>query len=209
MGREMLTALIDAAVATVNEHEEMMTRLDQAIGDGDHGTNMVRGFTEIARLRDEIAELPLSDALKKMGMTLVMKVGGASGPLYGSLLMDMGKSTPEGEPDLDAAASMFEAGINAVKKRGKSDVGCKTMLDVLVPALSALQAALAEGDRAGAGTRMIAAAAHGLHQTSKMKATRGRASFLGDRSIDHLDPGAYSSAMLISSVVSTLEQTQD
>lgn len=210
---QLLSELIDAANATVSEHGQTMTQLDQAIGDGDHGTNMTRGFNEIAKLKDEIIALPPAEAFKKIGMALVMKVGGASGPLYGSFFMDIGKAVPADAPndiasfDLKTAALMVDAGVEAVKRRGKSDAGAKTMLDVLIPAANALRDGIDAGHD-DVGSRVIAAAAHGLHATSKMKATRGRASFLGDRSIDHLDPGAYSSAMLIASLVNCIEQHQ-
>jgi phosphoenolpyruvate---glycerone phosphotransferase subunit DhaL len=200
MAPDLVGRLIDAAVATIREHAAQLTALDQAIGDGDHGVNMRRGFDAIAQARDELAALPLDQALQKAGMTLVMKVGGASGPLYGSLLMAMGKA---GAPqDAAGVAEVFEAGIEAVKKRGRSDVGAKTMLDVLVPSLHALQAAAATGEPA-ANVRQ--AAEEALAATAPMRATKGRASFLGERSIGHLDPGAKSSALLIEAVCDVLD----
>jgi dihydroxyacetone kinase-like protein len=148
----------------------------------------------------------LGQALQKAGMALVMKVGGASGALYGSLLMDMGKAATVGELSLGDAASMLEAGIEAVKRRGKAETGEKTMLDVLCPVAEVLRRASRDGDVEAVGTRMVSAAAHGLHRTSYMKATKGRASFLGERSIGHLDPGACSSALLVGAVVGVLER---
>jgi dihydroxyacetone kinase-like protein len=139
MAADRVGRLIDAAVAAIHADAERLTALDQAIGDGDHGVNMRRGFDAIAAAREELAALPLDQALQKAGMALVMKVGGASGPLYGSLLMAMGKAESQ------AVAAMLGAGVEAVKRRGKSDVGQKTMLDVLVPALRALEAGNAEG----------------------------------------------------------------
>ena len=138
-------------------------------------------------------------------MTLVLKGGGASGPLYGSLLMDMGKAVAAEELSLADAADMLDAGIAAVKRRGKAETGEKTMLDVLCPVAETLRRASLDGDVETVGTRMVSAAAHGLHRTSYMKATKGRASFLGERSIGHLDPGACSSALLVGAVVSVLE----
>jgi len=196
MPADRTARLIDAAVATVRDHADELTALDQAIGDGDHGLNMRRGFEAIAAQRDELIALPLAEALQKAGMALVMKVGGASGPLYGSLLMAMGKA---GADDL---ATMLDDGIAAVKRRGKSDVGAKTMLDVLVPALEALSAGAA--DRQALIAQVRAAVEQGLAATRGMKATRGRASYLGERSIGHLDPGARSSALLIAAVCDVL-----
>ena len=202
-----LARLLDAAVATMREHAELLTALDQAIGDGDHGLNMRRGFDAIAAARDELLALPLGQALHKAGMTLVMKVGGASGPLYGSLLMAMGKAAGEAPGDPDGIAAMFEEGVEAVKKRGKSDVGAKTMLDVLVPALEALRAGASESlNYAALLARVRTAANDGLAATRDMQATKGRASFLGARSIGHLDPGAQSSALLIAAVCDVLQE---
>ncbi len=147
------------SVAAIRAHADQLTALDQAIGDGDHGLNMRRGFDAIAAARDELAALPLGQALQKAGMALVMKVGGASGPLYGSLLMAMGKAAAELPGDGAGVAGLLAEGIEAVKKRGRSDVGQKTMLDVLVPALRALEAGssrragAARAARAGAGRR--------------------------------------------------------
>jgi dihydroxyacetone kinase-like protein len=204
---DVIRRLIEATCEVIESRADELTALDQAIGDGDHGLNMTRGFREIAAQKQAIAALPLGQALHKAGMTLVLKVGGASGPLYGSLLMEMGKAAPEGEPSLADAARMLEAGVAAVKRRGKSDKGEKTMLDVLCPVAEALRRALDSGRTDGAGTRLVAAAAHGLHQTTYMKATKGRASFLGERSVGHIDPGACSSALLIGAVIRVLEDT--
>ena len=205
MQPDVMRRLIDAASEVIISHAEQLTALDRAIGDGDHGANMARGFKEIAAQKDAIGALPLGQALQKAGMTLVLKVGGASGPLYGSLLMDMGKAVAAEELSLADAADMLDAGIAAVKRRGKAEAGEKTMLDVLCPVAETLRRASLDGDVETVGTRMVSAAAHGLHRTSYMKATKGRASFLGERSIGHLDPGACSSALLVGAVVSVLE----
>ena len=194
---ELIRALASRAHDAMAAHAAELTALDQAIGDGDHGLNMTRGFDAVAALADELAGLGFGAALQKAGMTLVMKVGGASGPLYGSGLMAMGKAAPERPADAAAAAAMLGAGIEAVKARGKANAGAKTMLDVLVPA----QAALAAG---GAGA-LRAAADAGLAATRPMRATKGRAAFLGERSVGHLDPGARSAALLIHTVCDVLE----
>jgi dihydroxyacetone kinase-like protein len=208
MAPDLVERLLDAAVATIRDHADELTALDQAIGDGDHGINMRRGFDAVAETRDQLAPLPLTDALQKAGMTLVMKVGGASGPLYGSLLMAMGKA---GVPqDAAGVAAMLGLGIEAVKKRGRSDVGAKTMLDVLVPTLEALRSGAADGVATGALVdRVRTVAADALAATEPMLATKGRASFLGERSIGHLDPGAKSSALLIDAVCIMLASESD
>jgi dihydroxyacetone kinase-like protein len=124
--------LIEALAATIARHAEELTALDQAIGDGDHGVNMKRGFEAVLAEADAIAAKPLPDALKQLGMTLVMKVGGASGPLYGTLFMSLGKEVGP-DPSVADVARAFGAAIEAVKARGKSEPGQKTMLDVLAP----------------------------------------------------------------------------
>lgn len=199
-------ALIEACAKTIIENADNLTALDQAIGDGDHGANMKRGFTVLSDTADEIASLPASEAFKKAGMTLVMKVGGASGPLFGSLLMAMGK-TAGVDDGLDGrtVAAMLGEGIAAVKARGKSDVGAKTMLDVLVPIQKALDDALAAGaDIPTIAGKLTAAADAAEEATIPMKATRGRASFLGERSIGHADPGGESCRLLTHAICTTL-----
>ncbi len=200
MAPDLNRALIDQTVATILAHTDELTTLDQAVGDGDHGLNMKRGFGAVAEAADEIAALALGPALQKMGMTLVMKVGGASGPLYGSLLMSMGKAMPAEASSREDFVASFAEGIEAVKRRGKSDRGEKTMLDVLLPVLEAIEGA--EGDVLNAAR---AAADAGLEATREMQATKGRASFLGERSIGHLDPGARSSVLLVHAVCDVLE----
>ncbi len=196
---DLVGRLLEASVATIRDHADELTALDQAIGDGDHGINMRRGFDAIAQARDELAALPLDQALLEAGKTLVMKVGGAAGPLYGSLLMAMGKA---GVPESPGGfAEIFAQGIDAVKKRGRSDAGQKTMLDVLVPVLQALQA---DASRSDLIANIRTAARDALAATGPMRATKGRASFLGERSIGHLDPGARSSTLLIEAVCDVL-----
>ncbi len=198
MSENLIRRLIESCHSMIVAHADELTALDQAIGDGDHGINMRRGFDAIAATADEIAALSFGDALKKAGTTLVMKIGGASGPLYGSLLMGMGKAAADSPCGDKAVALLVEAGIEAVKSRGKSDAGAKTMLDVLIPAYLALAK--------GAEIAQIRAAADAaLAATQEMRATKGRAAFLGERSIGHLDPGARSSALLIHAVCDVLE----
>jgi dihydroxyacetone kinase-like protein len=188
-----LKALIAAAADTIAAHAEELTALDQAIGDGDHGLNMKRGFEAVQADIDQIAAKPLPDAVKAIGTKLVMTVGGASGPLFGTLFMALGKELPA-DPDRAGFAAAFGKAIDAVAARGKSQAGQKTMLDVLYP----VQAALATGKP---GLEVAAAADKAAEETVPMKAIRGRASFLGDRSIGHMDPGARSVALLVRAVV--------
>ena len=187
---------LDDAVDAIAKHAELLGELDRAIGDGDHGVNMLRGFSAVAAQRGDLVALPLPAALEAMGKLLVMNVGGASGPLYGSLLMAMGRAgVREGGASV---ATMIDEGVAAVKRRGKSERGEKTMLDVLVPVQLAW--ARCQEERAGAALtleRVRRAAQEGLEATRPLQATKGRASFLRERSVGHLDPGAYSSFLLV------------
>lgn len=204
----MSKLLQDVAVA-IHANADELTALDRAIGDGDHGANLRRGFDAVAELAPELEAMPPGAALQKAGMTLVMKVGGASGPLYGSLLMGIGKSLSggpqSGAPDLPGIADALEAGVEMVRKRGKSDVGEKTMLDVLVPVCEALRDGLSQSLSTPRILDGVSdAAGRGLESTRPLQARKGRASFLGERSIGHLDPGARSSQLLVDSVCVTL-----
>jgi len=195
-----LAELMDRAVATISEHAQELTELDQAIGDGDHGLNMQRGFDAIATSRDEWRDLALGAAVRKIGMTLVMKVGGASGALYGSFFMALGQQLPDSPSGADLAAAVA-AGVDSVRQRGRSEAGEKTMLDVLVPVSQTLRSGVSDGhDRWTLLTELVNTAAAGLEATRPMRATKGRASYLGERSIDHLDPGAMSSYLLVKAV---------
>ena len=196
-----LKHLVESVSKAVIAETDRLTALDQAIGDGDHGLNMKRGFEAVLADLDGLSRKPLPDALKAIGNHLVMKVGGASGPLYGTLFLAMGKELPA-EPDLAALTRAFQAAFVAVKARGKSEVGQKTMLDVLGPLAEALAA---ETGAAGWRDRLKSAATGAAEATVPMKAIRGRASFLGERSIGHMDPGACSSALMLAAVVDSLE----
>jgi phosphoenolpyruvate---glycerone phosphotransferase subunit DhaL len=197
--RETRKLLFKAVAQRVIASADELTDLDRAIGDGDHGTNMRRGFEAVLSAVDELSAKNLGESLKGVGTTLVMKVGGASGPLYGTLFMSLGK-TLEDEVTREQFADAFADAVDAVKARGKSDVGQKTMLDVLFPVLAVLR----EGG-AGLPQRLKAAAKVAAEQTVPMRAIRGRASFLGERSIGHMDPGARSSSLIIDAVAEVME----
>jgi phosphoenolpyruvate---glycerone phosphotransferase subunit DhaL len=191
-----IAALVAAMADAVSAHADELTSLDQAIGDGDHGVNMKRGFEAVRGEAVKLAGVPLPDALKAAGTKLVMTVGGASGPLFGTLFMAFGKELPA-SPDRAALASAFGKAVDAVAARGKSEVGQKTMLDVLYPVRDALAAGKSPAEIAAVADRAAEA-------TVPMKAIRGRASFLGDRSIGHMDAGARSSALLVGVVAAKL-----
>jgi phosphoenolpyruvate---glycerone phosphotransferase subunit DhaL len=197
----MTPALLHRLIVAVSDdliaHADELTALDQAVGDGDHGINMKRGFEAVRADAQATAEKPLPEALKAIGTQLVMKVGGASGPLYGTLFLALSK---EIAPDASNLPAAFGKAIEAVKARGKSQPGQKTLLDVLTP----VQAALAEGG-ADLQARLPIVAASAAEATIPMLATRGRASFLGERSIGHMDPGARSTALMVTTVCRVLE----
>ena len=198
LSESMRRELIETVCCRIVAATEELTDLDRAIGDGDHGLNMKRGFQEVLSKLDDLAPKPLPTALSDTGMALVMKVGGASGPLYGTLLMTLGKTLPE-SPSLDDLSTALGAAVEAVQRRGKSEAGQKTMLDVWVP----IAELLSSGERNPDEMRRQAAAAADL--TVPMKAIRGRASFLGERSIGHMDPGARSSQIIIEAACDAME----
>ncbi|CDX50338.1 dihydroxyacetone kinase, C-terminal domain [Mesorhizobium plurifarium] len=189
--------LIATAADTIAAHAEELTALDQAIGDGDHGLNMKRGFEAVRAEADVFAAKPLPEALKAVGTKLVMTVGGASGPLFGTLFMALGKDLPAA-PDRNGLTTALGKAIEAVAARGKSQPGQKTMLDVLQPVYEAL----AQGKTAA---EISDAADRAAEATVPMKALRGRASFLGERSIGHMDAGARSTALLVRAVAEAIE----
>ncbi len=197
--RDMRKRLIVAVANRVVASAEELTDLDRAIGDGDHGTNMRRGFEAVLAVADELSAKSLGESLKGVGTTLVMKVGGASGPLYGTLFMSLGKSLADDVSQAQVAEA-FAVAIEAVKARGKSDVGQKTMLDVFHPVLGAL----CEGGE-GLPARLKLTAKRAAEDTIPMNAIRGRASFLGERSVGHMDPGARSSELIVDAVADVME----
>jgi phosphoenolpyruvate---glycerone phosphotransferase subunit DhaL len=199
MDRETRRHLIVTVANRVIANADELTDLDRAIGDGDHGTNMRRGFEAVLAAADELAEKSFGESLKGVGTTLVMKVGGASGPLYGTLFLSLSKSLAD-EVSREQVADAFAAAIDAVKARGKSEAGQKTMLDVLLPVLAVLR----EGGE-GVPARLRATARLAAENTIPMKAIRGRASFLGERSIGHMDPGARSSELIVDAVADVME----
>jgi dihydroxyacetone kinase-like protein len=184
----------------VDENREYLTELDSAIGDADHGSNMDRGMKAAVAAIDEAQPETAGALLSKVGITLVSTVGGASGPLFGTLFMRMGASLGTDAESVSAAdvAAALQAGLGGVVDRGKAGPGDKTMYDALSPAVDALQAALAEDASLSTGLKAARdAAAAGRDATIPMLARKGRASYLGERSVGHVDPGAASVALLL------------
>jgi len=208
------TATIDAALmdrwirafaAAVAENAEMLTRLDSAIGDADHGSNLARGMKAVLAKLDGSPPGNPAALLKLTGMTLVSSVGGASGALYGTFFLRM--ATAAGSTDtLDQAgfAAALRAGVDGIVARGKAEAGDKTMYDALAPAVDALDGALGGEDFPAALRAAADAADAGRDATTPLQARKGRASYLGERSIGHQDPGATSAALLIAAAADTL-----
>ena len=195
--RNQIASLIEACRDVILRNEDYLCELDRAIGDGDHGTNMARGLNAVVSEREHLSELPFDEALSSIGNLLVMNIGGASGPLYGTLLIELGKGVRN---NLDFDQSLLNA-IHAVAKRGRSDFGDKTILDVLYPLQTAVTEHLTIPEISDIGWQAAL-------MTTPLRANRGRASFLGDRSIGHMDPGAASCALLAKSICETLSNMQ-
>lgn len=197
--QKLIEILSDMAVV-IQENKDYLTELDMPIGDSDHGINMARGFQAVEEKLPTLADKDAGTILKNVGMTLVSTVGGASGPLYGTAFMKAGaKVGGKTELELDDLIIMLREAVEGVKLRGKATTGEQTMLDAMVPALEALETA--EGDAAQRLNAGLAAAKDGLERTRDMVATKGRASYLGERSLGHADPGAASFVLLFSAIV--------
>lgn len=196
---------VRAFSSSVAENKDYLTKLDQAIGDADHGINMDRGMTAVLAKLDGLEGEDIGALLKTVGMTLVSTVGGAAGPLYGTLFLQMGVATAgksELEPEDWAAA--LDAAVQGVQMRGKAEPGDKTMVDALIPARDAFSAAVAEGASfEEALGRSAQAAEEGMQATIPLVAKKGRASYLGERSAGHQDPGATSSHLLLKTAAET------
>jgi dihydroxyacetone kinase-like protein len=204
MDLAQLTTWIREYARVIGENAQFLTDLDASIGDADHGINMDRGMTAVISALDEGAPADMSALCKQVGMTLVKSVGGASGPLYGTFFLRMAGALGA-DQSVDAAdfAKALRAGVEGVVQRGRAEAGDKTMFDALAPALDALDAALAAGSSlAVALADATVAADNGRDATESMVARKGRASYLGQRSVGHVDPGATSAAMLIAAAAS-------
>ncbi|MBC8161740.1 MAG: dihydroxyacetone kinase subunit L [Roseiflexaceae bacterium] len=198
---------IEGVAARLKQHRDELTQLDSAIGDADHGANLDRGFTAVLAKLPSVADKDIGTILKTTGMTLVSTVGGASGPLYGTAYMRAGTALVDrfemNEHDLVLA---LEAALEGIQARGKAKRGEKTMIDAIAPGIDALKAALAAGSEPREAIRLgLAAVEGGVQDTIPLLATKGRASYLGERSIGHQDPGATSALFMAQVLVETLD----
>lgn len=203
ISRDAVIDWLNAFAAQIAENKTYLTELDAAIGDADHGANMDRGMQAVLTKLPGVADKDIGTVLKATGMTLVSTVGGASGPLYGTFFLQMASVTG-GKTELTLIdwANTLEAGVNGVIMRGKAQPGDKTMIDALLPALNALKNAISKGASPGDALRQSAqAAAIGRDATTALVARKGRASYLGERSAGHQDPGATSAVLLLNAAV--------
>jgi dihydroxyacetone kinase-like protein len=203
----LLPSLIKAINSVIEANAEDVTALDQAIGDGDHVTNLQRGIKALTAQTEELSQLDWAAAWQKIGMTMMTAVGGASGSLYGTLFVAMSKAARERSLDLKAFAGIFSNGVDAVKQRGKAEAGEKTMLDVLIPVATYLQQAATDNvSLPDVLENVEQVAIAGMESTRDMLATKGRASFLEERSRGHIDAGAKTSQLMICALVGILAE---
>ena len=205
MDEQPLARLIEAMHGTIQGHAVQLDALDEAIGDGDHGTNLAKAFAALSTQRARLARLPLRDALSEVAEIVNREAGGAGGRFYATLCRGMGDAAPAGAVGPGELASMLDAGVAAVRAEGGAAKGDKTLLDVLIPVALGVHSQLAGGRPEGIGARIVAAAAHGLHATTHMQARHGLAADLGVASVNRLDPGACSCALLLGAAVGALE----
>ena len=201
----LLPAMIEAITDVIEKNAEEVTALDQAIGDGDHVINLQRGIHALMAQREALGGLDWATAWQKIGMTLMSTIGGASGSLYGTLFVALSKAAREQALTLQSFADVFSKGVDAVKQRGKADAGEKTLLDVYIPVADYLRTAAADGvDLTDVLENIPAVAVAGMESTRDMVATKGRASFLEERSRGHIDAGAKTAQLMICAIVEVL-----
>ncbi|WP_311062408.1 dihydroxyacetone kinase subunit DhaL [Thermoanaerobacterium sp. CMT5567-10] len=194
----------------IEANKQYLTDLDAAIGDADHGINLDRGFKAVKEKMPQFSDKDIGTILKNVGMVLVSTVGGASGPLYGTFFMRMGNAV-SGKSTIDdnEIVAMFEAGLSGIKERGKAQAGDKTMIDAIEPALNELKKSLEDGLKFNEALNIaVNASYNGVEMTKKIAARRGRASYLGDRSIGHQDPGATSAYLMIKTAAEYMDKLQ-
>ncbi|RCJ28888.1 dihydroxyacetone kinase subunit L [Nostoc minutum NIES-26] len=207
VNRKQVLQWLQAFATQIEQNKDYLTELDAAIGDADHGINMVRGFKKVISQLTDVADRDIGSILKTVSMTLISSVGGASGPLYGTFFL-RASTVAMGKHELTAQhlGELLQAGLDGVLQRGKAQLRDKTMVDVLSPAVVAFRQALEEGkDTTAAMQQAVAAAEEGLQNTTPMLAKKGRAFYLGERSVGHQDPGATSSYLMLKCLLETLE----
>ncbi len=205
--KEQIVTWLEKTAAVLKENKEYLTELDSPIGDADHGINMDRGFKKVMEKLPTVTDKDIGNILKTTGMTLLSSVGGASGPLYGTFYMRGGMAVmAKEELSNEDLYKMLQAGVDGVVQRGRAVPGDKTMIDAWTPAMEALKTAVEAGDdTVTALEKAVAAAEQGMKDTIPMQARKGRASYLGERSIGHQDPGATSSWLILNALLETVK----
>ncbi len=205
--KAQIVSWLEKTAAVLNENKDYLTQLDSDIGDADHGANMDRGFKKVMEKLPTMLDKDIGNIMKTTGMTLISSVGGASGPLYGTFYMRSGMATASKEElSDDDLYTMLKAGVDGIVQRGRAVLEDKTMFDAWSPALDALQGAIADGqDTVGALETAVSAAEQGMKATIPLQARKGRASYLGERSIGHQDPGATSSFLILNALLDVVK----
>lgn len=206
MTKEQILQWLQGFAAEIEQNKEYLTQLDAAIGDADHGINMDRGFKKVMSQLPTVADQDIGSILKAVSMTLISSIGGASGPLYGTLFLRASTAiTSKEELTEQDMLGLLQAGLNGVLGRGKAQLGDKTMIDVLSPAVAAFKQAVGEGNKMReAMQKAVIAAEQGMKDTIPMLAKKGRASYLGERSVGHQDPGATSSYLMLKCLLNSI-----
>ena len=204
MDSEKIFNALNQISISINQHKDEIEKLDQEIGDGDHIFNIQRGLEESLKLKDELSEENTGEVLKKIGIKIMTTVGGSSGALFSTLLIGMAKRYNDELSDQKNVAEMFSEGVEAMKKRGKADLGEKTMLDVLIPVSQELHKLSNEENIKNIAAKIKQTAEKGMLNTKDLIAKKGRASFLGERAKGHIDPGARSSQLAIEAICDTI-----
>ena len=199
IGKDIFNSIENIQKIIIQNKEEI-EKLDQQIGDGDHIFNIIRGLEAVSQLQESLIEKPIDQIFKQLGMKIMTTVGGSSGALFATLLIGMAKNYNSQLTDQENIANMFNEGVDAMKNRGKSDSGEKTMLDVLIPVSKILVDCKNETNSKILANKVKTVAEKGMLSTKEMLATKGRASFLGERSKGHIDPGARSSQLAIDAI---------
>ncbi|MDT8310531.1 MAG: dihydroxyacetone kinase subunit DhaL [Methylophaga sp.] len=200
-----IASFLSAIETILNHHADEVAELDQAIGDGDHLINLQRGLNALLTEADKLEVLDLAAAYSQIGMKLMATMGGASGSLFGSMFVAMGKAAKDKPVDFANMVTVFSAGVDAIKARGKADIGEKTMLDTLIPAVNSLQKSIEDNQSLETALdNMKQAAEAGMLSTKEMLATKGRASFLGERARGHIDAGARTSQLMLFAIADFL-----
>ena len=207
VSKNQIVQWLEKTAEVLGENKEYLTELDAAIGDADQGINMDRGFRKVMEKLPSVADKDIGNILKTTGMTLISSVGGAAGPLYGTFYMRSGMAVAAKEElDNDDVLSMLQSGVDGIVQRGRAQLEDKTMYDAWAPALTALDVSLGNGDDLVAALgNAVAAAEQGMKDTIPLQAKKGRASYLGERSIGHQDPGATSSYLILNALLDVIK----